>query len=72
MGFTKLKLKLEEVVVNFLEGNKVFTVLPTGYRKSLCYMCLSVAFDLMNKTEGSIARVISPLTGIMKDQVREE
>ena len=38
MGFTKLKPKQEEVVVNFLEDNKVFAVLPTGYGKSLCYI----------------------------------
>ena len=55
MGITKLKPKQEEVVVNFLEDNKVFAVLPTGYRKSLCYMCLPV--------------VITPFTGIVKDQV---
>ena len=66
MGFTKLKTK-QEVVVNFLEGNDVFVVLPTGYGKSLCYMCLPVAFDLMNQTEGSIVVVIIPLTAIMKD-----
>ena len=67
LGFTKLKTKQEEVVVNFLEGNDVFVVLPTGYGKRLCYMCLPVAFDLMNQTEGSIIVVITPLTGIMKD-----
>ena len=52
----------------FLEGNNVFAVLPTGYRKSLCYTCLPVAFDLMIETE--IVVVITPLTAIMKDQVK--
>ena len=70
MGITKHKPKQEEVVVNFLEDNKVFAVLPTGYGKSLCYMCLPVAFDLMNQTEGSIVVVITPLTRIMEDQVK--
>ena len=31
---------------------------------------IPVAFDLMNQTEGSIVVVITPLTGIMKDQVK--
>ena len=70
MGFTKPKPKQEEVVVNFLEDKKVFAVLPTGYRKRLCYMCLPAAYDLLNKTEGSIVVVITPLTGILKDQVK--
>ena len=58
--------------MSFLEGNDVFAVLPTGYGKSLCYTCLPVAFDLMNETEGSIVVVITPLTAIMKDQVKQK
>ena len=61
-----------EVIANFLEGNDVFTVLPTRYGKSLCYTCLPVAFNLMNETEGSIIVVITPLTAIMKDQVKQK
>ena len=56
----------------FLEGNDVFAVLPTGYGKSLCYTCLPVAFDLMNETKGLIVVVITPLTAIMKDQVKRK
>ena len=57
--------------MSFLEGNDVFAVLPTGYRKSLCYTCLPVAFDLMNENEGSIVVVFTPLTAIMKDKVNQ-
>ena len=58
--------------MSFLEGNDVFAILPAGYGKSLCYMCLPVAFDLMNETQGSIVVVITPLTVIMKDQVKQK
>ena len=56
--------------MSFLEGNDVFAILPKGYGKSLCYTCLPVAFNLMNETEGSIIMVVTPLTAIMKDQVK--
>ena len=36
------------------------------------YTCLPVAFDLMIETEGSIVVVITPLTAIMKDQVKRK
>ena len=55
--------------MNFLAGNDVFAVLPTGYGKSLCYTCLPKAFDLMWNAEGLIVVVITPLTAIIKDQV---
>ena len=48
----------------------IFAVLPTGYGKNLCYTCLPVAFDLMIETE--IVVVITPLTAIMKDQVKRK
>ena len=37
-----------------------------------CVTRVSVAFDLMNETEGSIVVVITPLTAIMKDQVKRK
>ncbi len=35
MGYSTLKEKQKEVIVNILRGNDVFAVLPTGYGKSL-------------------------------------
>ena len=69
LGYKYLKEKQLEVLVNFLSGNDVFAVLPTGYGKSLCYTCLPKACDSLFQTEGSIVVVITPLTAIIKDQV---
>ena len=37
MGYPILKPEQLEVMVAFLYGKDVFAVLPTGYRKRLCY-----------------------------------
>ena len=67
-----LKKEQLDAVVGFLSGNDVFTILPTGYGKSLCYACLPFAFDEILKRSCSIAVIITPLTAIMKDQVRKD
>ena len=65
-------MKEEEVVAvkAILEGKDIFVVLPTGYGKSLCYMALPFLFDTMGSEEGSIIIVVTPLTAIIKDQVK--
>ena len=47
----------------------MFAVLPTGFCKSLCYMCLPGVFDALNGSSSSVVLVITPLTAIIKDQV---
>lgn len=70
LGYSSLKDKQMDVIVNFLLGKDVFGVLQTGYRKSLCYACLPWIFDeLYREKDPSIVIVISPLTAIMIDQV---
>ena len=49
LGYTGLKDKQREVIVNLLLGNDVFAILPTGYGKSLCYTCFPKAFDTILK-----------------------
>ena len=44
LGYSGLKTLQEEVVVSFIAGHDVFAILPTGYGKSLCYLCLPEAF----------------------------
>ena len=69
VGYSTLKDRQKEVLVNFLFGNDVFAVLPTGYGKSLCYICLPKAMDVLHSTVGSIVVVVTPLIAIINDQV---
>ena len=69
-GYRSLEEKQIEVIVNLIEGNDVFfAVLPTGYGKSLCYICLPKVYDCLLKTHSSILVVVTPLIAIIKDQV---
>ena len=46
-------------------------ILPTGFGKSLCYTSLPMIFDeLRSDNIKTIIIVITPLTAIIKDQVR--
>ena len=73
LGYSSLKEEQLKVVTAFLEGHDMFAVLPTGYRKSLCFGCLPLAFDRLNSMRGStpasIVVVVTPLTAIITDQV---
>ena len=40
LGYVSLKSEQKAVIKDFVTGNDVFAVLPTGYGKSLCYVCL--------------------------------
>ena len=37
MGVAELKEKHKEAIKFFVKGNDVLVILPTGYRKSLCF-----------------------------------
>ena len=69
LGYSNLKKEQHAVITNFVSGNDVFGILPTGYGKTLCYACLPGIFDEILGCQSSIVVVISPLTAIMKDQV---
>ena len=60
------------MIQRFMEGHDIFVSLPTGSGKSLCYWSLPGAFDYMkdNHHASSIVIVVSPLTALMKDQVK--
>ena len=53
----------------FLHGGDAFVVLPTGYGKSLCYMCLPPAFDRLLKRDFDCPDYFA-LIALMEDQVR--
>ena len=40
IGYSSMKPEQVEVAVVLIEGRDVFTILPTGFGKSLCYACL--------------------------------
>ncbi len=61
-GFDKFKGKQEDIILNVLNGNNTFVIMPTGGGKSLCYQLPALMSD-------GVAIVISPLIALMKNQV---
>ena len=45
LGYDSLKVEQIAALCAFVGGRDVFVSLPTGYRKSLCYMLLPLVFD---------------------------
>ena len=61
MGYSSLRPKQEEVILDFVRGSDVFVSLPTGSGKSLCYSLLPEVFDEIRRLQGvSIVIVVSP------------
>ena len=70
LGYKEVKDLQWKVIFEVMSVHDVFTVLSTGYDKSLCYGCLPLAFDKLYKpAKPSIICAVSPLTAIIEDQV---
>ena len=66
LGYPSLRPYQHQVIENIMRGRNVFAILPTGYGKSLCYLCLARLFP-----SGSVVIVVSPLKVLLEDQVRK-
>ena len=61
-GFSSFKGNQEAVIINLMDGNDTFVVMPTGGGKSLCYQLPALLKD-------GTAIIVSPLIALMKNQV---
>ena len=68
LGYYTMKPEQLQVVSGIVSRRDVFAVLPTGFGKSLCYVCPPTVFVLVLPVEGtSIVFAVAPLTAIMKN-----
>ena len=65
LDYATIRPDQNRAIKSFMEGRDVFTSLPTGSGKSLCFSVLPYAFYYLYKRVGSIVVVVSPLIALM-------
>lgn len=63
-GYSSFRENQEQIIKALLNGQDVFTAMPTGGGKSLCYQIPGILLS-------GLTLVVSPLIALMKDQVDE-
>jgi ATP-dependent DNA helicase RecQ len=62
-GYNDFRLDQSEIINDLLNGKDVFSLMPTGGGKSICYQIPSMLRD-------GVGIVVSPLIALMQDQVQ--
>ena len=67
----RLRKEQKDCITNLVNGKDVFSILPTGFGKSLIFQLFPRVISAMNEKDDAVSAIIvvSPLVAIMKDQV---
>ena len=68
---SSLKDEQRTILKDFLAGKDVFALLPTGFGKSLIYQLAPLVAKKLGQVKNPIVVVVSPLTALIEDQIRE-
>ncbi|XP_003391641.1 PREDICTED: ATP-dependent DNA helicase Q-like SIM [Amphimedon queenslandica] len=72
LSYREAKKEQQEAIIKFVvEGQDVFVCLPTGFGKSMCFLCIPVLVDIITgkSSAWSVIVIVSPLVALMNDQV---
>ena len=69
LKISSLKAEQKQAVVGVLSGKDVMAILPTGFGKSLIFELFTLV--KMHEDELTSLVIVSPLTSIMEDQIKD-
>lgn len=75
LGYESPTNEQSDIIMSFIKGHDLFVVLPTGSGKSMCFVTLPLVFKRLiepsDQIKFPIVVAITPLTSLMKDQVKK-